>query len=609
MDLNIEELRIQIDSNIPKDNDDIEKIDFNIDVLYHPLKKEVKESLNALPFFTADMEYPSYLDTLPYDKILEFFFNKVVFMKILVKYGDKPDESDKTDKTDTTDATDTTVNDKTDFEEKNLQKTFQLLFPTKYPVYQNHYNSHDYVIKESRPISNYMMNYANPFVKKYFSYVKHQGKIYTFSRVYWINDFLNHPITHDIFTQFRHVNHLFETDPETDTDNKSKPTKQTKTEEGAEIQSKLNEEDSKIANFIEYLGKNERNASIRDFYRTLNRYRSTSQREQNIPYSFPIHNGLSKMIGSFLDLDKKPKKKEENNQTNKTPKNEVDKTNKEQDNNDFIRFLFYVEEKYYKQNSVNNEESTSGDNDKINNAMKVNFIYDNNNRNYRIVLLCEFFEGEVTDRNKSKVFCKYVDHKLGHLLEVLTEPAELREKFEWFLYSKRNALYSIDNKTIGRSVNRNVKFNRPNYTSQQQANVGKTDDNNVNNLFKLPGLDIEDDEKIKNLFEKYKELASATATEQYDFREFVSKKIEEKIIQHMIDRNYRPTEASLDFIEKRRSEINIGAIDRKIEKLRLRSDDYDRERLEVEKAILQLKDAIYEKMYEYEKDNYYKYEN
>jgi hypothetical protein len=596
MDLNIEELRIQIDSNIPKDNDDIEKIDFNIDVLYHPLKKEVKESLNALPFFTADMEYPSYLDTLTYDKILEFFFNKVVFMKILVKYGDKPDT---TDATDTTDANDTTVKDKTDFEEKNLQKTFQLLFPTKYPVYQNHYNSHDYVIKESRPISNYMMNYANPFVKKYFSYVKHQGKIYTFSRVYWINDFLNHPITHDIFMQFRHVNHLFETDQTDDKSKQSKQSKQSKNEEGAETQGKMNEEDSKIANFIQYLGKNERNASIRDFYRTLNRYRSTSQREQNIPYSFPIHNGLSKMIGSFLDLDKKTKKKEENDQTNKNPKNE--------DNNDFIRFLFYVEEKYYKQNSENNEERGNGD-DKINNAMKVNFIYDNNNRNYRIVLLCEFFEGEVTDRNKSKVFCKYVDHKLGHLLEVLTEPAELREKFEWFLYSKRNALYSIDNKTIGRSVNRNIKFNRPNYTSQQQANVGKTDDN-VNNLFKLPGLDIEDDENIKNLFEKYKVLASATATEQYDFREFVSNNIKKEIIQHMIDRNYRPTEASLRLIEDKRSEINIGKIDRAINKLRLRSDDYDRERLEVEKAILQLKDAIYEKMYEFENENYYKYEN
>lgn len=606
MDLNIEELRIQIDSNIPKDNDDIEKIDFNIDVLYHPLKKEVKESLNALPFFTADMEYPSYLDTLTYDKILEFFFNKVVFMKILVKYGDK---------------TDATVNDKTDFEEKNLQKTFQLLFPTKYPVYQNHYNSHDYVIKESRPISNYMMNYANPFVKKYFSYVKHQGKIYTFSRVYWINDFLNHPITHDIFTQFRHVNHLFETDPSREqnekTDDKSKQTKQTKqskqskTEEVAEIQSKLNEEDSKIANFIEYLGKNERNASIRDFYRTLNRYRSTSQREQNIPYSFPIHNGLSKMIGSFLDLDKKTKKKEEEDQTNKNPKNKVDKTNKNEDNNDFIRFLFHVEEKYYKQNSESNEEGGNGD-DKINNAMKVNFIYDNNNRNYRIVLLCEFFEGEVTDRNKSKVFCKYVDHKLGHLLEVLTEPAELREKFEWFLYSKRNALYSIDNKTIGRSVNRNIKFNRPNYTSQKQANIGKTDDdNNVNNLFKLPGLDIEDNEKIKNLFEKYKELASATATEQYDFREFVSNKIEKKIIQHMIDRNYRPTNDAIVEIDKLLSTIRVNknSLQRKLDERQTRSNAYDQELKKVDMAILELKDALYEKMYEYEKDNYYKYEN
>lgn len=601
MDLNIEELRIQIDSNIPKDNDDIEKIDFNIDVLYHPLKKEVKESLNALPFFTADMEYPSYLDTLPYDKILEFFFNKVVFMKILVKYGDKADA---------------TVNDKTDFEEKNLQKTFQLLFPTKYPVYQNHYNSHDYVIKETRPISNYMMNYANPFVKKYFSYVKHQGKIYTLSRVYWINDFLNHPITHDIFTQFRHVNHLFETDPSREqnekTDDKSKQTKQSKqskTEEVAEIQSKLNEEDSKIANFIQYLGKNERNASIRDFYRTLNRYRSTSQREQNIPYSFPIHNGLSKMIGSFLDLDKKAKKKEGEDQTNKNQTNEVDKTNKNEDNNDFIRFLFHVEEKYYKQNSENNEEGGNGD-DKINNAMKVNFIYDNNNRNYRIVLLCEFFEGEVTDRNKSKVFCKYVDHKLGHLLEVLTEPAELREKFEWFLYSKRNALYSIDNKTIGRSVNRNVKFNRPNYTSQQQANVGKTDDN-VNDLFKLPGLDIEDDENIKNLFKKYKELASATATEQYDFRVFVSNQIEKEIIQHMIDRNYRPTNDAIVEIDKLLSTIRVNknSLQRKLDERQTRSNAYDQELKKVDMAILELKDAIYEKMYEYEKDNYYKYEN
>ena len=85
MNFIIDELDIKLDTNIPKDQDDIETISFTIDKLHHPIMKDIKLQLNTYPYFTSDVLYPETLDYLTYDKIIEFFFNKAQFARHLIQ--------------------------------------------------------------------------------------------------------------------------------------------------------------------------------------------------------------------------------------------------------------------------------------------------------------------------------------------------------------------------------------------------------------------------------------------------------------------------------------------------------------------------------------------
>jgi hypothetical protein len=85
MSVNIRPIRIIFDTNIPGKT----PIPFTKSLLYNPELK-IMNDFDEYPYFTMDIVFPfGYLKTLPYEKRLEFFFNKSVMLKTLkIKYPD-----------------------------------------------------------------------------------------------------------------------------------------------------------------------------------------------------------------------------------------------------------------------------------------------------------------------------------------------------------------------------------------------------------------------------------------------------------------------------------------------------------------------------------------
>ena len=174
------------------------EIDFNLDMLYNEnttngkIVELNKSGLNKLPYFTYLIEYNNLSSLLTtYQERVDFFFNKENFKKTILKNGKIIKKSDLDNEKEINVA------------ENNIMKMFELLFPTKFTVIKNYHTSYDYVF--DNPSLKRML--ITPFEEKKFSYLKlSNGKIYTFTRLVWVNDLLNHPIYKEIFKKFNKDN-------------------------------------------------------------------------------------------------------------------------------------------------------------------------------------------------------------------------------------------------------------------------------------------------------------------------------------------------------------------------------------------------------------------
>jgi len=174
---NIQELKIFIRSNILKNNDsEYDNFEFTKDNLYLQDQKKFNKPLNTYPYFTSDIGYPrDKLLSLSMRKRIEFFFNLDQYMLFITTYGEKNKE-------------------KNEITNNNINIMLELLFPTQFPIHNDIKDSHSYYLSGNRGISNQMLSMiTNPFENKY-SYIRHNGKIYTTRRVIWVNDMLNHSI-------------------------------------------------------------------------------------------------------------------------------------------------------------------------------------------------------------------------------------------------------------------------------------------------------------------------------------------------------------------------------------------------------------------------------
>lgn len=194
MNFDIEELKIVFYTNLSKKN---KNIVFTKSLLYNPEQEnKMMDDWNEYPYFTFDVVYP--MDKLIYYSFkdrMDFFFNKQKFNEILLIYSQN-DESLRNIKKD-----ENYFKKKDLFIEKNIMIMLELLFPTKFPAIKNLKQSFHIVFGKTS-IMNHLYNpFNNDFLK--FSYLKIDGKIYTFKSLIWLNDILNHPIYRDLIVKYR----------------------------------------------------------------------------------------------------------------------------------------------------------------------------------------------------------------------------------------------------------------------------------------------------------------------------------------------------------------------------------------------------------------------
>jgi hypothetical protein len=199
MSFEIKEIKIKLYTNLP--NKEQKLIDFDLDLLHHESKSSPNEKgetkvmqlnktgLNKLPYFTMSVKYPLarlQKDLASYEERVKFFFDEKEFEKKLFLYTKEPSESDDVD-----------VNN--DIAEHNVMVMIELLFPTKFTVINNFHTSMDHVFGKSY----FGRMLINPTIKKYYSYLKlSDGKIYTFTRLIWLNDVMNHPLYRTLLKEF-----------------------------------------------------------------------------------------------------------------------------------------------------------------------------------------------------------------------------------------------------------------------------------------------------------------------------------------------------------------------------------------------------------------------
>jgi hypothetical protein len=227
MNFNIDQIIIMVDSNIPnpKTRKNKEPFELTNETFYHPvLTSRTKASLSKYPYFIAERKYPKgklyILARESYEKIIRFFFDKEYFEKKLLGFFKSEPEPEV--------ATELTPEQKKEnFDETatyNVQVMIELLFPTTWPAVRNFTSSHsEYILgKKEQGISfkDTLYQKANfgfatqgsELTSGLFSYLKVEDKIYTVSRVVWLNDLLNHPVYRNFIDNF--INHDFWIDTE-----------------------------------------------------------------------------------------------------------------------------------------------------------------------------------------------------------------------------------------------------------------------------------------------------------------------------------------------------------------------------------------------------------
>lgn len=197
MNLNIQEVKITISSNIPE----FPSIEFTSSLLYHPDSKSIKTS-NKYPYITNSRDYPvTVLKGMEYEKIIDFFFNKKTFTKVLTSSEYPPNVK-------------TPDTESSKIYKMNIMTMLELLFPTKHFVVNNVHQSLDRVLNQQPSKS----IFYNPMTTK-FSYLKINNKPYTVTKVVWLNDIVNHPKYQDLIKEVHNVKRSLDNDSNTDLQN------------------------------------------------------------------------------------------------------------------------------------------------------------------------------------------------------------------------------------------------------------------------------------------------------------------------------------------------------------------------------------------------------
>lgn len=193
----IKQLKMMIKTSIPEKD---EYIEFTSDLL--KIKSKGKP-FSKYPFFSETHLYPKVkLQNYTYPRVVEFFFNKEMFQKIL---------RNKTRKN----IPNAIVKSPNEIKLENFELTLQLLFPTYFPLVENIDNSVEYIIPTKKLFTLKGSNTLNALPRRFnqkFSYLTIGSEIYTITKTIWKNDVMNHPVYSEILQIYKQFDN-WQSDP------------------------------------------------------------------------------------------------------------------------------------------------------------------------------------------------------------------------------------------------------------------------------------------------------------------------------------------------------------------------------------------------------------
>ena len=171
-----------------------EKVMFNKSILYSTDEEAMSvlanPSMSTFPYVSLDTRYTDNMfSDLIYSEVISTIFQE----NSLLSYIDSNKVSD--------------VTNKNEIVRHNIIMTLRALFPVSFPVTNDIYDSLSVVISNKASyyfdLSDTSKKLINRLIKGYnFSYIKYENNIYTFSRLVWLNDMLNHPLYNGLLKSY-----------------------------------------------------------------------------------------------------------------------------------------------------------------------------------------------------------------------------------------------------------------------------------------------------------------------------------------------------------------------------------------------------------------------
>lgn len=424
-------IKIIMNTNIPGNH----IIDFNSSFLYHP-ELTSTSNLNKYPFFTNLYRYnEAVILKKSYKKIVDFFFNKNIFIDKLNKIGSEYGSIENSDEPDENNLHNIMVMLKALFHinENIIEQEINNSYENKYGSIEENKD----LSENAKNIFNSMFNSSNlkklisMDLKDKYTYLNLNGEKYTFQRVVWLNDFKNNPFYKELVKEYiifsRWLNSKKGSKYKKILDENSFESFESNYNEDSTYRKSIaywkekKEKEKEKGTNINLMIKIYNEPEFKKFYETLIKYQNKETKNELLQDT--IENSLS---GSSKDI--------------KTKINILDILRKLM-NNDTSKKI--TNEYYY-----------------------INILHDTKNDNYEINILVDFIKGEMNDEKYKKVSCDYESNKLGNLLE-----EKIFSKKKSFENRNKSTIYSIDdNKTI------EVKYN-------EQENEEEVEDSDANKTY------------------------------------------------------------------------------------------------------------------------------
>jgi hypothetical protein len=383
--------------------------------------------LEKYPAFTNLYKYDEQsIVNKPYNKIVNFFFNKKTFIKKIANYG--------------------TLSNIENANENNLHNIMVMLKALFHindkimeePIgnsYENKYGSIQsdknglgeqtaMIIQEvfnKDKIKN-MLNISN---SDYYTYISINGEKYTFQRIVWLNDLKAHPFYKKLVNEYiifnRWLNSTKGRKFKTILDNNSFET----------IENTYNEE-SKYGKFYGYYNR-QKNENIEN-----NSEKKDETNKNKLMISLYAQPEFKKFYQIMKIYQDKESKNDLLQQSVELALSGISPKHAKSVKYNIIDIL---------NNLLNNNENIQDNN--ANEYYYTDILHDTKSDNYEINILADFIKGEMTDEKYKNVNCDYESDKLGRFLEenLLLD----KQKFE---NKNKNTIFSIDeNKVI------DVKYN------------------------------------------------------------------------------------------------------------------------------------------------------